>query len=67
VVVPETVLTELTQPRTPAQVRAWIENPPAWLEIAPDPLPDPSLGMLDPGERAAIGLAIALNAHRFVD
>jgi predicted nucleic acid-binding protein len=66
VVVPETVATELKQPRTPAPVRAWIENPPAWLDIAPDPPPDASLCALDPGERAAIALAILLKAHRLL-
>jgi predicted nucleic acid-binding protein len=66
VIVPETVAAEMKQPRTPAQVRAWIENPPAWLDIAPDPPPDASLDALDPGERAAIGLAISLKAHRLL-
>ncbi len=32
VAVPEAVLIELKQPQAPAKVRAWIENPPAWLD-----------------------------------
>jgi predicted nucleic acid-binding protein len=66
VVVPETVSIELKQPRTPAQVRTWIENPPAWLDITLDPPPDTGLDALDPGERAAIGLAILLKADRLL-
>jgi predicted nucleic acid-binding protein len=57
VVVPETVNAELTDPRAPAEVRAWIADPPAWLRIVPDPPADDSLYALNPGERAAIALA----------
>lgn len=66
VVIPETVSIELKQPRTPAEVRTWIERPPVWLDIAPDPPSDESLAALDPGERAAISLAISLKAHRLL-
>jgi predicted nucleic acid-binding protein len=63
VVVPEMVSAEMKEPQTPAEVRAWIDNPPAWLDIMPNPPADASLYALDAGERAAIGLAISLKAH----
>lgn len=56
----------MKDPRAPAQVRTWIGNPPAWVKIAPDPPPDSSLAALDPGERAAIELAVLLGAHRLL-
>jgi predicted nucleic acid-binding protein len=62
VVVPQTVAAELADARAPLSVRNWIANSPGWLSILPDPHPDPTLQMLDPGERAAITLALALNA-----
>lgn len=53
--VPHTVALELQQPNTPATVRAWIAQPPAWCEIRSDPPTDPSLlTFLDRGEAAAI-------------
>jgi predicted nucleic acid-binding protein len=64
VLVPTTVREELTDDDTPEMVRAWIVNPPAWLEIHPDPASgdaDEARG-LDAGERAAIALAIAVKA-----
>jgi predicted nucleic acid-binding protein len=47
-------------------VRAWIVHPPAWCEIRPDPPFDPALDFLDPGERAAIALAISVHADRLL-
>lgn len=43
----------------PHVVRAWIGDPPPWLEICAEPpvSVDASLEGLDPGERAAIALA----------
>ncbi|MBV9404548.1 MAG: DUF3368 domain-containing protein, partial [Acidobacteriaceae bacterium] len=38
----------------------------AWCEIRPDPPADPSLAFLDPGERAAIRLAMAVHADRLL-
>jgi predicted nucleic acid-binding protein len=44
-------------------VRAWVENPPSWLEVRVAPvLDDPASQSLDDGERAAIALAVALTA-----
>jgi predicted nucleic acid-binding protein len=55
-------LRELQHQKTPAAVRAWIAQPPAWCEVRPDPPADATLAFLDPGERAAIALAMALHA-----
>jgi predicted nucleic acid-binding protein len=66
VVIPEMVFSELSQPGTPAEVRIWIENRPTWLDVAPYPPPLPEPEALDPGERAAIGLALALPAGRLL-
>jgi predicted nucleic acid-binding protein len=66
VVVPHSVAAELSEFRTPALVRTWIAQPPAWLAIAPDPPPDETLTALDPGERAAIALAVSLHASRLL-
>jgi predicted nucleic acid-binding protein len=52
--------------KTPVRVRAWIAQPPAWCEIRPDLPPDPELDFLDPGERAAITLAISIHADRLL-
>jgi predicted nucleic acid-binding protein len=43
-------------------VRTWIAQPPAWCEVHPDPPADPTLAFLNPGERAAIALAITIHA-----
>ena len=66
VFVPHIVVRELQQKNTPATVRAWIVQPPSWFEICPDPPTDPRLTFLDPGERAAISLALAIHADRLL-
>ncbi len=61
VVVPQGVYRELQHPRTPLQVRQWIEDPPAWLEVRPvASIASPALMTLDVGEREAIQLALEL-------
>ena len=63
VFLPTLVRDELAHSEAPASVRAWVENPPQWLEVRAAPvLDDPSLQPLDDGERAAIALAVALKA-----
>src|SRR5205807_9812549 len=48
---------------TPAVVRAWISQPPAWLEVVSLKQPvDSALEHLDAGEREAISLASELQA-----
>jgi predicted nucleic acid-binding protein len=66
VLVPQSVARELQQNNTPAGVRAWIAQPPVWCEVRPDPPADPTLAFLDPGERAAIPLALAVQADRLL-
>ncbi len=63
VLMPEIVRDELSHPRTPATVRAWLATQPPWLELRVMPpgttLPLPQLGA---GERAAILLARTVRA-----
>jgi predicted nucleic acid-binding protein len=66
IVTPRTVVEELSEPRAPNAVKSWIAHPPAWLEVRLDPPFDPTLALLDPGERAAIALAQSLNAGRLL-
>ncbi len=61
VVAPQAVVQELEDPAAPAAVRAWITQPPAWLEVRPNPTADPALDFLGAGERAALTLAASLN------
>lgn len=63
VLVPRSVAVELQQIRTPAAVRAWMAQPPAWCEIYPDPPVDPALAVLDAGERAAIAPLPSMQKH----
>jgi predicted nucleic acid-binding protein len=66
VIVPRAVMEELQQAGAPDAVIAWIANPPAWLEVRPDPPDDPSLDFLDSGERAALTLAQSLSADELL-
>ena len=66
VLVPQTVAAELRDSGAPSAVRSWVEKPPEWCEIRPDPPSDPALLFLDPGECAAISLALAVNADRLL-
>jgi predicted nucleic acid-binding protein len=63
--IPAAVQAELINTEAPEEVRAWIGQAPAWLEVKPDPESDSSSldeRSLDEGERAAIALARAINA-----
>jgi predicted nucleic acid-binding protein len=56
---------ELARAATPATVKAWIQQPPDWLEIVCGRLDSKlasTLAGLDAGEQAAIGLAESLHA-----
>src|ERR1035437_6659575 len=66
VVVPETVAGELRSAGAPPAVQTWIAQPPDWLEVRPDPPPDPALRFLDPGEAAALSLAELLGADEIL-
>jgi len=63
VLIPPAVKAELAHANTPAIVRAWISQPPAWLEVVSLKQPvDSALAHLDAGEREAISLASELQA-----
>jgi predicted nucleic acid-binding protein len=57
VVVPQQVITELTDPAAPHVVRGWALNLPDWVDVRVAVVNDTSMLHLDPGERAAITLA----------
>ena len=60
VAVPEQVRDELAHAGAPSAVRNWIASPPTWLSahfVRPDTLAQADAA-LDPGERAALALAI---------
>ena len=55
VLIPPAVKAELAHANTPAIVRAWISQPPQWLEVVSLKQPvDSALAHLDAGEREAI-------------
>ena len=58
---PPAVLQELHHPRAPQSVRNWAKQPPAWLHVKEPRSTTPEI-LLDPGEAAAIRLAIELGA-----
>jgi predicted nucleic acid-binding protein len=65
--IPEAVRGELSSPRAPAPLRAWIEEPPLWLRIHNVASGDtPALNQLHVGEREAIILADELSADLIV-
>lgn len=63
VLVPAAVIEELRHPATPPAVASWFSQAPSWIEVrAVTAASDPTLGVLDPGERVAIQLAQELHA-----
>lgn len=63
VAIPAAVKGELSDLDAPQEVRNWISNPPAWLEIHSDlPFVQLAIEGLDEGETAAIALAESLQA-----
>ena len=63
VILPDAVRDELSAPRAPIEVRAWLAASPPWLEIGSAPAIEQRLPLkLDKGERAAIALAMELGA-----
>jgi predicted nucleic acid-binding protein len=63
VLIPPAVSAELSHANTLTAVRAWISQPPQWLEVVGLKQPvDPALAHLDAGEREAISLASELQA-----
>lgn len=67
VLVPQTVSEELKSDAAPEAVRAWMKHPPIWFQSRPDPISDTPLNeRLDPGERAAIALALSIPTDRLL-
>jgi predicted nucleic acid-binding protein len=67
VLIPRGVFEELSNPRTPASVRAWLSHSPSWLMIKEaSPITDPNLEEVDPGERQAIQLAMDEHADALI-
>lgn len=64
VVVPRTVIAELSNPRAPREVRTWLASRPAWLRVQTPRDSFPHLrGVIDDGEREAIALAVEIRAE----
>lgn len=66
VLIPSAVADELGADGAPLAVRRWIAQPPDWLEILLDPPADKTLSGLDPGESAAIAMAVSQQADRLL-
>jgi predicted nucleic acid-binding protein len=62
VIVPPTVIAELSHISTPVVIRSWLSTKPIWLEIKKPLHIDPSLKSEDDGEAEAISLALELRA-----
>ena len=62
VLIPESVLDELSASETPQLVRNWAKNLPSWIEVSPAPTNDAGLTRLHAGERDAILLALSVHA-----
>src|SRR5262249_52816608 len=61
--IPGPVYEELSNPSTPASVRAWAKVLPDWIEVLPAAASDDSaLATLDAGEKAALVLGHSLGA-----
>ncbi|HWE85182.1 MAG TPA: hypothetical protein VG267_09570 [Terracidiphilus sp.] len=64
ILVPNGVMDELAHTAAPPKVKAWLIQPPAWIDVNVVQLvPDPRLAILGRGEREAIQLAETQNAH----
>jgi len=64
VLIPESVLGELSAIETPQLVRNWATNLAEWIEVSPaTPIDDESLTRLHAGERDAISLALTVHAN----
>ena len=67
VLIPQAVYDELQDKDAPAEVRAWLSVPPAWLRISNITYQsDPRLDLLDRGEQDAILLAESVKADRLI-
>ncbi len=62
VVVPASVVDEMSRLATPPMVREWVANPPDWLSVLTPTIADPVTTLRHRGERDAIRLAQELSA-----
>ena len=63
ILIPESVLAELSAVETPQLVRTWATNLPEWIEVSfAVPIDDAGLARLHSGERDAISLALTGHA-----
>lgn len=62
ILMPPAVIAELRHPLAPEPVRAWVGNPPLWLEVLGSE-GNLALSQLDLGESEAIALAIEVHAE----
>ena len=63
VLIPESVLEELSALQTPQLVRDWATNLPEWIQVLPaTPIDDAGLTRLHAGERDVISLALIVDA-----
>ena len=62
VILPVAVKEELSRAKAPVVVQQWIASPPAWIEVREVLRGKGALRRLDPGEEAAIILALEINA-----
>lgn len=62
IILPTSVRGELADADAPHEVRAWIANPPDWIEVREAPVADGTLTEIDEGEQAVILLALSLHA-----
>ncbi len=67
IIIPEVVRDEMLAEGAPLVLRQWIQQPPDWLNICVVELStNPDLMRLDPGERAAIQLALHIQADLLI-
>ena len=59
VIVPQQVIAELIDPAAPDEVRGWASRLPDWINVRVAVVKDDDMTHLDPGERAAIALALS--------
>ena len=59
VIVPQQVIAELIDPAAPDEVRRWASRLPDWIDVRVAVVKDDDMTHLDPGERAAIALALS--------
>src|SRR3954470_16166003 len=60
ILIPDAVQRELQSPEAPDRIKQFLSVAPNWLEVRPAPDVNSAIRHLDPGEREAIALALAM-------